>query len=307
MKSTSENKPNPWFFGDAKRPSYLLIYSLLILPMGFLVMFNLIPALSALYHSFTAWSPGGETSFIGLENFRNLFADPVFGKSCWNLFKLGTFMFVANLTMPFIVAEMIYHIKSERISYLCRVLVVLPMIVPGVVMFLIWSYIYSDAGILTELLYALGLQDYVRGWLSDPQTALWAVAFVGFPFAQGFNILIYYAGLANIPGSVIEAAELDGLGPMGRIVKIHLPLVQQQVKLLIIVTAIAVVNSFESVYILTKDGGPGYETMVPALYMYFNGFNYDNHGYAAAIGLMMLVFLLLFTVVVNRLMRPKLD
>ncbi|HOD50052.1 MAG TPA: sugar ABC transporter permease [Candidatus Hydrogenedentes bacterium] len=289
----------------AGQPPLALVYGLLLAPVAFLLTFNYIPAVSALYHAFTKWDIGGESTWIWLANFTELARDPVFHKSIVNIAKLGAFVFVANLTVPFVVAEMIFHLKSERWSYLCRVAVVLPMIVPGVVTFMLWGYIYSDAGILTELLVSLGRYDWVHGWLSDPKTALWAVAFVGFPFAGGFNILIYYAGLANIPGSVLEAAELDGLGALGRIARIHIPLVLQQVKLLVVVTVIGVVNGFESIYILTLDGGPGYETTVPGLYMYLNGFSYQRMGYACAIGLLMLLFLLAFTLTLNRFMRTE--
>lgn len=280
-----------------------LIYLLLLGPVAFLVVFNYVPAISALYHAFTRWDVGAESEWVGLANFREMLVDPVLRQSVYNLARLGSFMFIAHLTVPFIIAEMIYHLKSDRASYLCRVAVVLPMIVPGVVVFMIWRYIYSDAGILTELLTALGLHDWIYGWLSHPKTALWAVAFVGFPFASGFHVLIYYAGLANIPQGIIEAADLDGLGPLGRIFRIHIPLILEQVKLLIIFTAITVVNGFESIYILTQDGGPGYATMVPGLHMFFNGFSYQRMGYACAIGLVMLAFLLTFTLLMNRLVR----
>lgn len=282
-----------------------LIYALLIGPLGMLLVFNYIPAVSALYHAFTAWDIGAQSRWIGLKNFHQLFADPVFRKSLVNLAKLGTFMFIVGMTVPFLVAELIFHIKSERWNYLCRVLVVLPMIVPGVVVFMLWKQIYSDAGPITEILTNLRLQQYIHGWLSDPKTALWAVACVGFPFVQGFTVLVYYAGLANIPASVLEAAQLDGLGPAGRVFRIHLPLILQQVKLLVVVTLINIVNGFESIYILTFDGGPGYETMVPGLYMYLNGFNFQRMGYASAIGLLMLLFLLAFTITLNRLMRVE--
>ena len=303
MCENSKHAPRPGHHRNAAAPPLGLVYALLLLPVAFVLTFNYIPAASAIYHAFTAWDPGAPSRWVGLSNFIELSSDPVFLKSLLNLLKLGTFVFIVNLSVPFAVAEMIFHLKSERWSYLCRVAVVLPMIVPGVVVYMLWQYIYSDAGIVTELLTALGLHDWVYGWLSHPKTALWAVACVGFPFANGFNVLIYYAGLTNIPASVLEAAELDGLGALGRIYRVHVPLILAQIKLLVVLTVIGVVNGFESVYILTKDGGPGYETMVPGLYMYLNGFNYERMGYACAIGLLMLLFLLGFTVSLNRFVR----
>lgn len=306
MNSTRPNRPvSRRKRRIAGQPPLWLIYLLLAVPVGFLVVFNYIPAVSALYHAFTHWDPGKPAVWSGLSNFRELAHDPIFLKSLENLAKLGFFIFVVNLTVPFIVAEMIFHLRSERWSYAARVALVLPMVVPGVVVYLIWQFMYSDSGPLTALLEALGLHEYIRGWLSNPRTALWAVACVGFPFAYGFNVLIYYAGLANIPQSILEAAEVDGLSPFGRILHIHLPLVLSQFKLLVVLTMIGVVNGFESIYVLTRDGGPGYETMVPGLYMYFNGFVFERMGYAAAIGMLLLVFLLTFTVLLNRFVRTE--
>ncbi len=280
-----------------------LIYGILFGPIGLLIVFNYIPACSALYYAFTSSDIGAKSEWIGLANFTEMWRDPVFSKSVSNLSKLGCFVFLVSMIVPFCVAEMIFHLRSERMAYMCRVAVVLPMIVPGVVVFMIWRYIYSDAGILTEFLNGVGLTSWVHGWLGDPKTALWAVACVGFPFAHGFNILIYYAGLSNISPSILEAAELDGLGALGRIIKIHFPLVIQQIKLLVVLTVIGIVNGFESVYILTQDGGPGYRTIVPGLYMYLNGFSFQRMGYACAIGLTMLIFLLALTITLNRLIR----
>lgn len=288
---------------SASAPPLWLIYVLLALPIGSLIVFRYVPAVSALVHAFTAWDMGAPSTFVGLGNYVELARDPVFLQSLGNVAKLGLFSFTASLTVPFILAEMIFHLKSERWGFLCRVAVVLPMMVPGVVVFMLWKYIYSDAGPLTELLTNLGLHDWVYGWLSHPKTALLAIAFVGFPFAHGIHTLIYYAGLANIPPSVLEAAELDGLGALGRILRVHIPLILQQAKLLVVITMIGVVNGFESVYILTMDGGPYNETMVPGLYMYLNGFSYGRMGYACAIGLLMLLFLLAFTMGLNRLVR----
>ena len=305
MNSTPSSKRKKHTGRPVGQPPVWLIYLMLFVPISLLIVFCYIPAISALGHAFTHWDPGKPAVWAGLSNFNELFHDPIFLKSLTNLFKLGLFVFIVNLSVPFVVAEMIFHLRSERWSYAARVALVLPMIVPGVVMFMLWQYIYSDAGILTALLEGLNLKSWIYGWLSHPRTALYAVACVGFPFAYGFNVLIYYAGLANIPQSILEAAEVDGLSSFGKIRHLHLPLILSQFRLLTIVTVIGIVNGFESVYILTRDGGPGYETMVPGLYMFLNGFVFERMGYAAAIGLLMLLFLLTFTVLFNRFIRTE--
>jgi raffinose/stachyose/melibiose transport system permease protein len=165
-------------------------------------------------------------------------------------------------------------------------------VVPGVAIQLIWSgMIFSDAGLLNQLLEILGLAHWSRGWLADPETALLAVAAVGFPFVGGFEVLIYYAGFSSIPESVNEAAAIDGCTGWQKFFRIDIPMVLSQLKLILILTIIGGVQGFEHLFILTR-GGPGFETTVPGLWMYFNAFSFQRMGYACAIGV--LLFILVF-------------
>jgi raffinose/stachyose/melibiose transport system permease protein len=143
-----------------------------------------------------------------------------------------------------------------------------------------------------------------RGWLSDPRTVLWAIVFIGFPFAGGINILIYYAGLAGIPESVHEAAELDGARGVGKFLTIDVPLVRSQIKLLSILTVIGTVQGFEGMFILTR-GGPGFESMVPGLWMYMNAFSFQRMGYACAIGVILFLLILGLTILNMRYFRSS--
>ncbi len=129
---------------------------------------------------------------------------------------------------------------------------------------------------------------------------------MGFPFAGGINILIYYAGLAGISESVHEAAELDGARGIRKFLKVDVPLVMSQVKLLTILTVIGTVQGFEGMFILTK-GGPGFKTMVPGLWMYMNAFSFQRMGYACAIGVILFLLILGLTVLNMRYFRSSED
>jgi len=282
-------------------PLYALIGPTFIL----LLIFNYYPALLAIIRSFFKWDIGNEAQFIGLANFLELFQDPIFLQSLGNISKLLVFIVFVNLTVPLFIAEMIFMIKSNKWNYFFRVLFVIPMLVPPIVIWVIWKFIYSDAGIITSFLELIGKPEWIYGWLSHPKTALLSVAFVGFPFAYGFNTLIYYTGLTNIPNSLLESAKLDGVSPIKMFFKIHLPMILTQVKLLLVITIIAVLQGFESVYVLTGDGGPGFETMLPGLYMFFNGFTYNRMGYACAIGVILFLMMLIFTILNNKYIRSE--
>jgi raffinose/stachyose/melibiose transport system permease protein len=114
---------------------------------------------------------------------------------------------------------------------------------------------------------------------------------LGFPFVGGFEVLIYYAGFSAIPESVNEAASLDGCTGLQKFFRIDIPMVLSQLKLIVILTLIAGVQGFENIFILTR-GGPGFETTVPGLWMYFNAFSFQRMGYACAIGVLLFVIIL---------------
>ena len=124
------------------------------------------------------------------------------------MLKLLAVALCTGLTMPLMVAELIFKLGKDRARYIYRVLFVVPMVVPVIVTLLIWQFIYDpDLGVLNHLLAAVGLGGLRQAWLSDPRLALWSLAAIGFPWVGGFALLIYYAGLQNISTSVFEAAQ----------------------------------------------------------------------------------------------------
>jgi raffinose/stachyose/melibiose transport system permease protein len=205
---------------------------------------------------------------------------------------LLVFSLAKTLVVPFLAAQLILSLRSARLRFLFRTGLILPMVVPGMVVTLLWSFVYDGSvGLLNEALSAAGLGYLARSWLGDPATALIAVAGIGFPWAGGLALLVYLAGLNAIPVDVRESAELDGASGLRRMRHIDLPLVRPQVRLLAILTVIGSLQDFGSLLVLTG-GGPGLATHVPALHMYFQAFRFGHMGYASAIGLV--IFLTIF-------------
>jgi raffinose/stachyose/melibiose transport system permease protein len=281
-------------FGLFKKniPCYLLILPTFIL----LSVFSFVPFFWAFSTSFYEYEIGEKARFVGLSNYREYFSDPTFFLSFKNMIVLTGFAVCVNMIFPLVIAKLIFSLSSERARYIYRVIFLIPVVVPGVAVQMIWGgMIYSDSGFINEFLRLVGLEGITRGWLSNPYTALWAIAFIGFPFASGINILIYYAGLSNISESVHEAAWLDGATGIRKFLVIDVPLVLSQIKLLVILTIIAGVQGFEGIFILTR-GGPGFKTMVPGLWMYFNAFSFQKMGQACAIGVVLFFIILGLTI-----------
>ncbi|RYG30427.1 sugar ABC transporter permease [bacterium] len=283
------------------------LYGLIAPSILLLCIFSLLPFLWAFWTSFTDYEVGGESKFVGLSNYGEYLKDPTFLPSFGNMALLTLFHIGVILVFPLFVARMIFALSSERARYLYRLLFLVPIVVPGIAGTLIWrGLVYNDRGLVNEVLRGIGLESLSRGWLSDPNMALWAVAFIGFPFAGGVNMLIYYAGMAAIPEEVQDAAQLDGASGLRKFFRIEYPLLMSQVKLLVILTIIGGLQGFEGMLALTK-GGPGFRTMLPGLWMYLNAFSFQRMGYACAIGVILFLIILTLTAINLRYFRSAED
>ena len=280
---------------------YLALTPALIL----LLIFEWYPAVSAFYNSFFLWNGGKLHKFVGWENYQFLFQDRAFIASLGNLALFLVFRIVMQAIFPFIAAELIVNLRSERWSNWWKTIFVFPMVVPSILLYLIWRFVYNpQVGVLNKLLELVGMGELGRAWLADPATALWAVAFVGFPYLPTLQFLIILGGLQAIPKEIIESAKLDGANWLSRIRFIDLPMVRSQLILSMLLTAIFLTQRFDSFLILT-DGGPGYSTMVPALHLYQSAFNFLEFGYASAIGVIMFVIMMALTVLNMRLSNSQ--
>ncbi len=279
--------------------SFTFTCYVIILPtLALLFTFIYLPVVWAFSRSLYDFEIGSESRFVGLGNFGEyLFSDPTFWPSMLHMGALTFFLVCVRLTIPLVVAKLIHSLSTEKSRYVYRTIFLAPIVVPGVALQLIWmNLIYSDVGLLNETLRAIGLANFTQGWLTNPDTALLAIMVIGFPFVSGIDVLIYYAGLSSIPEDVNESCALEGCVGIRKFFRIDVPLVLSQLKLILILTIINGLQAFENVYILTE-GGPGYETIVPGLWMYYNAFKFQRMGYACAIGVVLFLMILTLTII----------
>lgn len=274
----------------SRRRTSIVVIALMLAPtLVLLALFSYYPAVLHLSRAFTRWETGEDPQWIGLSNFVAMWHDEFLRLSLRNLLVLLVANVLKTLTMPLLVAELLMSLRSPRWQYVMRTAFILPMVVPGMVTMLLWSFIYDGSvGLLNQILETLGMGAMARSWLGDSGTALWAIIGIGFPWAGGLALLIYLAGLNAISGDVWDSCQVDGVGGLKRVWYVDLPLLLPQVRLLVILTLIGVLQDFGSILVLTG-GGPGLATHVPALHMYFQAFRFGHMGYAAAIGLTLFV------------------
>lgn len=285
------------------RVAYLLLSPLLI---GLLIT-AYYPPISGMYHAFFDWSVTGTARFVGLQNFQKLFSDKVFLQSIPTLFYIGVPRLLISIIVPLAMAEMIFAVTSKKAQYRYRVLILLPMVAPGMVSTLIWKKIYDPmSGLLTSVLRSLGVvgHNQVINWLGSSSLVIPSLVFMGFPWIGGTAVLIYMAGLMNISQEVIEASVLDGCSTFKRIVTVDIPLIMGQVRYFLVFGLIGVIQDYNSQLILTQ-GGPGYTTYVPGYYMYVKAFGSNQMGYASAVGFVMFLFIFALTLMILRSSSKK--
>lgn len=258
------------------------------------------PPLLAIFRSFTDWEVGkSQINYIGGENYVQLFNDPIFLKSIPNMLYMQLPILIIGIVAPLIMAELIFWVTNKRLSGAYRVLVLLPMIAPGVINTLIWTFIYKSNGILNNMLGVFGIDSSIS-WLNDARYVIPAIIFMGFPWVGGTSVLIYMSGLVNISGEVMEAARLDGAKTMRIVRSIHLPLLVGQIRYFLVFGLIGAFQNYGIQVVLDNSGVVAKNIVndaiiVPGYYMYQQAFAYNNFSYACAIGTVIFVVVLLIT------------
>lgn len=258
---------------------------LLIAPaLGLMLVFTYFPALMAFYVSLTDFNLSSPMEFIGLRNFENMLRDSYLIAGVKNMIILLITNVIKQLTVPLLVAELIFWIRSEVVKYWFRTAFVLPAIVPGVVAILLWKTIWApNIGLVNQILQVVGLGQFQRAWLGEDSTALLAIILTGFPWVDIFAFLVFFGGLLTISGEVFDAAAVDGANPVQRFFAIDVPGLWPQIMLVLFFAFIGSIQGFEGIFLLTG-GGPGTTTYVPALEMYEMISTSAKFGYASAIG-----------------------
>lgn len=283
-------------------------YLFLIPIFSLLIIFKYIPFGMAIVKSFYNWNGANLNEFIGLNNFREAFGDEIFLHSISRAFVVMVVQVLIVLSVPLITAELLYAVRSEKAQYVVRTAFTFPMVVPSVVIILLWKWILNgDTGVLNRFLKGIGLSSLAQPWLGSARTALGSVLAVGFPWLGmvslgGMPFLLYFGALQSIPADLFEAAKLDGVTLFDRIRYIDLPMIASQMKLMVTLAIINSLQIFDAVFILTK-GGPGTSTMVPAVYMYEQGFSYRRMGYCSALGTILFLLIMILTIFNNRFLK----
>ena len=257
--------------------------------------FTLIPLISSVVLSLMEYNMLSNPVFIGFKNFVDLFTeDQLFGKSLGVTFE---FVFLAiPLRLAFALLVAIILNRESKAVPIYRVVYYLPSILGGsVAVAVMWRYCFNRDGVFNTALRALGIACDIS-WISNTDTAIWSLVLM-FIWQFGSPMLIFLAGLKQIPKSYYEAAECDGAGPIKRFFKITLPMLTPIIFFNLIMQMIGGFMVFSQAMIVTE-GGPLNRTLVYALYLYRQSFTYYRMGYGSAMAWILIGIVGVFTALV---------
>jgi multiple sugar transport system permease protein len=265
------------------------------------------PIVASLLLSFTDFGLGDlrnpiGTDFIGIDNFRALASDPKFHQS-----TLNTLYFVVAgvpLTLGFgLGAALLLNSVLIRFKTFFRMGFYLPVVTSIVAIAVIWRYLlHPDLGLINNLLAAVNIDG--PNWLADPILAMPAIIAMAVWRNVGFVLVIFLAGLQGIPQDLSEAARIDGASRWKEFRYITLPMLRPTLLFASVITGIGYLQLFEEPFVMTG-GGPLDRTLSVTMYVYQQGFNFLNLGYASAIAYALFLAIVVLTVINFRLLRPQ--
>jgi raffinose/stachyose/melibiose transport system permease protein len=285
------------------RYHYRPVLGILLLPSLLLIgIFSYYPAIRSLIGGFYQWNGFSPPTYAGVSQFKQYLQSPNFGAEVKNIAILTGGSVLITLISQFTAAEVVTHMP-QRAGTIAKYILVLPIVLPPLVLIEVWAYLLQPgSGLIDRVLGAVGLPEPT--WLSDPHLALVGILLVGFPWISNLGFLIFLGGLQNLPKEVLDASRMDGVSAIRRIFAIDIPLLIPQFRIVIILSGIFAVQNFVPILLLTN-GGPGTATLVPGLDMYQTAFQSDQYGYGMAIGTLLFIVMLAFTLTAMRALRPR--
>jgi multiple sugar transport system permease protein len=268
---------------------------------GGLGYFYLWPVLQTLYYSFTTWGPFGGHTWTGLDNYRAIVTDPDVLQALRNTLwytVLGLLGIPVSLVLGVLLSR-----RGRKGTGLYRTLMFLPVVTMPAAVAIMWRWLYNgDFGLLNQLLGKAGITG--THWISDPDTALYALVAVGIWSTVGYNLVILMAGLQSIPRHYYEAASIDGAGPVRQFFSITIPLLSPTLFFVTVLSVIGSLQTFDLVYVMIGQTNPALPQTRTIVYLFYqNAFVENNRGYAAALAFLLLLLVAAVTAVQFRLQK----
>lgn len=270
--------------------------------VGFFLL-TFIPLIYSLYLSLTQYSGSAAPKFIGLRNYTDiLFHDDLFIKSLINSFQYAIIAVPTSLTLALIIAFLLS--KESKVSNFFQIVFYFPSIAAGAAVFTVAKFLLKgEGGLLNYILSFFGIQG--PNWLTDSKWAMTALVLVNLIFC-GSQMLIFLAGIKQIPVSYYEAAKIDGAGGMKCFFKITLPLI---LNVFVFNLVMGIINAFQIFVqpLIMTGGGPFKKTYMYGMYIYDSGFSFGRFGYAASLAWIMFLIILFISMFILKSLEKRMN
>ena len=272
--------------------SYLFLAPFLV----FFVMFVLYPMFMCVYTSFFDATMGREDIFIGFDNYKTLFNDPVFWTALKNTLVIVLVSVPVTCAFSLWVASVISKMHVAATSAF-RCIFYLPVVTGSVAVTMVWKWMFNNYyGIFNYLGTNMGLIEKNVNWLGDERYALWCIILILLTTSVGQPIVLYVSALDNVDKSLVEAAEVDGATQMQAFWKIKWPQMMPTTLYILVITTINSFQCFALIQLLTS-GGPNNSTMTIMYYIYYNAFKLYRYGYGNAMGVILAIIIAILSAI----------
>jgi multiple sugar transport system permease protein len=281
------------YYNKVQNYGYIFIAPSVIMFFVFLIY----PIFSSFYLSFFDWELVKPKIFVGFENFIKLFNDARF----INSYKVTIHFTFISVLVIMILSFWIAMFFTAKLKFknVFQSLIFLPVIFTMVAVAVVWRFMFQSTGLLSYIVTIFGL---TIPWLTSSKIAPYSMILVYIWKMTGFYMIMFIAGLLNIPEIYYEAAEIDGAGFWSKLIHITIPQLKNTIILTFVSCVIFTFGAFEQQFVMTE-GGPANSTEILGLYIYKEAFKYNKFGYASAISVVYFITLLIFSIIQLRIFK----
>ena len=257
-----------------------------------LTVLNIIPIFQTIHQSFFKTGDFGKgNKFVGLANYEKVFGDTEVWQALWNTVKYAIIEVPISIVIALMLAVFLNKKIKGRSAF--RTIMFLPMIVAPAAVAMVWKWIYnSNFGLINN---TLGID---VNWISNPQIAIYSIAVIGIWGVIGYNMVLFIAGLQEVPRDYYEAASLDGASGFKQFIYITVPLISPTIFFVLVTRVIAAMQVFDVIYMIIDYNNPALKKTESLVYLFYKySFEQSKKGYGATVVVILLAVIMLLTVV----------
>ena len=256
-----------------------------------LIILNIIPIFQTIYKSFFQTGDFGRGNiFVGLENYQTMFADSQVWQALINTIKYAIVEVPFSIAISLVLAVLLNRKMKGRSVY--RTIFFLPMVAAPAAVAMVWRWLFNaDFGLINHV---FGVH---VNWVSDPNIAIFSIAVIGIWSIIGYNMVLFLAGLQEVPGDYYEAADIDGASGVRQFFSITLPLISPTIFFVLVTRVIGALQVFDLIFMVMDKSNPALIKTQSLVYLFYEySFRQKNQGYGSAIVVLLLVVIMIVTV-----------